>query len=158
MGQGTGYNRAKELQPDSGSGHPAVAFMYFNAAIATTATLDTPIKFAGTTQMPVSSGFSTTVNNRIQYDGSNMGIFHVSVGATLDTDTNTNATVALYNTGTAITGADVDCDVLTTTGATVSLTAIVVLNSDDYLELYLDSSASGDITLQKGTIAVSQVY
>ena len=132
-------------------------------AIATdmVGTTVTPIKAAGvTTGSAQSANMNTATNNRIQYTGALTKKFVVN--ASLSVAKAGGGSVECYASiavnGTPEAESSIQRTVTSTGTGSVSLTSVVTLAQNQYVEIFLSADVDDDITIQYGTLAAHELF
>jgi hypothetical protein len=154
----TGYGGQWSVY-DGAASNPAsqlYAEMYLSSASETTLTGATPAKAAGTTTAGDIRGF-THANNRLTYDGIATKSFMVTVTAGVSKAAGSTelCSVHIYKDGATV-NAQVDRTVSSSDEGAVSVSAIVSLATDEYIEVWLNS-AGDNMTWESGTVTISSV-
>ena len=125
---------------------------YFSTPASTTLSAATPAKAAGTTTALPVNGFTHTASNKITYDGATTRTFMVQASVCFTTATAAPETcfIYLYKDGSLIPGADIERKVSTNdVGA-----ALVTLATDEYVELYVETTGGDNLTIDSGSVTV----
>lgn len=152
------------------SGGVATGALYFSSASATTiATAGTPVKAAGTTAAIAGMSASTdsvdvtvATTNRLTYTGNarkrmllnaNVDLSHADVeGATQ------RCGVQIYLNGSAITGAENRADVEANGRNNLSVSAVIEMGLDDYVEIWVSNEEStANVTVQTGSFTIQSL-
>lgn len=122
---------------------------------ATSNAAATPIKVAGTTaaQGTASDDITQGTANRITYTGEDDKVFFVTASATFTAAAATNASFYIYKEGALVTGSTLTRAIADTGALTVTISGVVTLSTDDYLEVWCETDDADDLTAQSGTLA-----
>jgi len=128
----------------------------FTTPAATTLAAATPAKAAGTTTAGQLGEFTHVADNRLRYDGLVERAFAVFVSLALlkGAGGNTQATVHVYKNGVSAGSL-----AFTITNATDDLPltwcGTILLDTNDYVELWLETDTGDDLTVRSGSMLVS---
>jgi hypothetical protein len=134
----------------------AHASLYFSAPASTTPSAATAAKAAGTTTLQRGVEFTMSANNRLLFSGAAR---HVHVLATLGvTKAGGGATLAsayVAKSGSVEAGSKMTVTLQNTADRQVMSTAWTMLvDTGDYIEVFLESDTGDDITVQTGVLTV----
>ena len=129
---------------------------YWSSASSTTLSAATPAKAAGTTTaFSGGNGFTHVASNRIRYDGTTTRVFHVTASFSAATTTGADtAKFHIYENGSLVTGATVTREVANNDIGAVCVQAQVSLATNDYVEVWLETTGGDDLTVQDGQVLV----
>lgn len=133
--------------------------IYFSSATATSvATINVPIKAAGTTTAIDTTNFSINLlSNRLKYTGTKPRIFTATFTGSTTGESNTKLiTMSIAKNGTVITSSKVSRTIATAANYTeISLQAVVSLTTNDYVEVFITNETDAtDVTIQQGVLTV----
>jgi hypothetical protein len=131
---------------------------YVSASAATSVTSSTPIKVAGTTTAGDLDDFTMPADNRLRYDNADITRrFLVRCSGNVSSaSAGEEATFQLRKNGAALVKSNVNVVIPAASdpGAFCTM-AIVELTETDYVELWMDASASADYTVEDMILIVS---
>jgi len=138
----------------------AFGSLYFSSAATTTLSAATPAKAAGTTAAMLNNNFTASTTNRLTYTGTTTLYFKVECTVTM-THSGTASTLAsiwLYKNGSVVTGTEIQRDVADTGDFGAGAThAIMQLETDDYVELWVETSDGDDMQIDFGVLSAVTV-
>ena len=129
---------------------------YWSTATATVNVANTPIKAAGTTSSMQLADFSMPLSNRLTYTGADTRTFEIRFDGSVSKGVGgaTQSLNYIYRNGTLVTGA--------ITGRTISsasdigafsISAQVIMTTNDYIELWLEDDTGDDLTIEYGVLS-----
>ena len=154
-------------QQSVAGGGAATGALYFSSSAATTiTTAGTPVKAAGTTAAIASLADATdsvdvtvATTNRLTYTGNQRKRFFLNAQVSLSHADVEGATqrcgAQLYLNGAAITGAEVQADVEANGRSMVTVSAVIEMGLDDFVEVFVSNEEStANVTVQQGTMSI----
>ncbi len=128
----------------------------WSAAAATSNAAGTPIKLAGTTaaQGTASADVTQGTANRLTYTGTDDKDFYVVANVTVTAAADTAATYYLTEDGSPITGAVLTRAIAGTGAELVTISCMVTLSTNQYVELWCATADGDDLTVASGTLAI----
>lgn len=131
--------------------------LYFSTPTETTLSAATPAKAAGTTTALPLSGFSHS-NGRITYSNATTRdyLISTSISATKAVGSATVGSFYLYKNGNPISGAVIGRTLSNTTDVgSISLTSLISLANNDYVEIWVATVNGNNITVQNATMTAT---
>lgn len=127
-------------------------YAFTTAAATTIATAGTAVKAAGTTTklaQSVDVDAGDTTDNRFVYEGATLRTFKVdaAVAVAPASGTNQDISLVLAKNGTAIANTKVQGRAASTAAINLAMTAVVEVDTDDYLELFV-ANETGTVNVQ----------
>lgn len=136
----------------------AYGALYFSVSALTTLAAATPAKAEGTTAAQDGNiNFTISTSNRLTYTGVMTEEFHVtmSLGLTKSAGGSTTGSHHLYKNGSLVVGSTVNRTYANATDAgSVSVVAHVSLATNDFIELWIETSNGDDLTVNDGVITI----
>ena len=118
----------------------------------------TPIKCAGTTTTQLLNGFTHSGTNRLTYTGTTTLYFQVTAGLSSSASAATDAAeFHIYKNGAIVTGSTVERKMPISDIGAFSICSLVSLATNDYIEIWCETSDGDDITITDGCVSVSTV-
>jgi hypothetical protein len=147
---------------------PSFGGFHFSTSAATTiAAGDTPVKAAGTTTaFDMSGDFEMSADNRLKYTGATTKKVKVDVAATVAAASGTNQELevsiwkydASAASGAIVAGSKVSNLAAATTGVLCATTAVVELQTDDYIEVHVANvTGTPNVTVEHGALTAIAV-
>jgi phage gp37-like protein len=113
-------------------------------------------KLAGTTELDVSTNVDMPFNNRLRYLGTITRPFIVDAAISISTAVDAKITIAIAKNGTVDTESEIEQNVTIAQGVAVfSVKNIVSLAHDDYVELWIKATQTGNVTATKAKFTIA---
>lgn len=130
--------------------------IYISTPIATAiAAADTYQKAAGTTTLGEADDMDSPVTGRLRYTGSVQKPFKIDASLSVSVDSDAEVTLAIAKNGSARARSEISQDCTAAGGAEAfSLQDVVLLDEDDYLEVWVKADDTINVTVEKMSFAV----
>ena len=131
--------------------------MHGNATATVIATIDTPVKVAGTFVVGTVSTFTADNTGKLNYTGSTTATVQFSASVTLDVvGTNQDLTVQLFKNGISLPAAKISRKVSAGSAGNVGLFYNIPVTASDYVEIYVaNATSTNNITVTDCLFGVS---
>lgn len=131
--------------------------LYVSSSATTTLGAATPAKAAGTTASTGANQFTVSTSNRLTYTGTATRTFLVNSACSISTVSGAE-TVFIYiykNGSAAVNGGTIKREVSNNDVGAVAISTLVSLATNDYLEIWLETTTGDDVVVDYGTLVAT---